>query len=302
MPTQPQQTGMVLIIVLWIVTLLAMLAGGFSYAMQIETRLATSTVERAQARALAEAGVAYALIWQTDPETKKQWPANGDARDWEFGGGLVRIRVEDSAGRINLNHGDPKLLTTTLQGLGLDEKDAERIAMAILDWRDPDDQSGAEVGSESATYREAGYPGAKNIPFESSAELQQIPGISPALAQQLARISTVEAGGMGGGVDAQLASLEVLQALTGLDSETLSDYIKSRSQALAENLPPPPLPENPASSFLNSGMGGNGFGTYHVNVTAQVGSGATVSAEVVASVQNPPPGQALRWISWRFNP
>ena len=36
----PAQRGMVLIIVLWIVTMLAVIAGGFSYAMQIETRLA----------------------------------------------------------------------------------------------------------------------------------------------------------------------------------------------------------------------------------------------------------------------
>ena len=49
------QRGMVLVIVLWIVTLLAVMAGGFAYSMRVETRLATSAVEWAQARALAEA-------------------------------------------------------------------------------------------------------------------------------------------------------------------------------------------------------------------------------------------------------
>jgi len=45
---------MVLVIVLWIVTLLAVMAGSFAYSMRTETRLATSAVERSQARALAE--------------------------------------------------------------------------------------------------------------------------------------------------------------------------------------------------------------------------------------------------------
>ena len=102
------QRGMVLVIVLWIVTLLAVMAGGFAYSMRVETRLATSTVERAQARALAEAGVAYALAWQLDPEAQKQWPPHGDLYDWEFSGGRVRISVEDAAGRISLNNADPQ--------------------------------------------------------------------------------------------------------------------------------------------------------------------------------------------------
>ena len=48
---------MVLVIVLWIVTLLAVMAGGFADSMRVETRLATGVVERAQARALAEANL-----------------------------------------------------------------------------------------------------------------------------------------------------------------------------------------------------------------------------------------------------
>ena len=48
-PLTSPQRGMVLVIVLWIVTLLAVMAGGFAYSMRVETRLATTAVERAQA-------------------------------------------------------------------------------------------------------------------------------------------------------------------------------------------------------------------------------------------------------------
>lgn len=297
----PAQRGMVLIIVLWMVTMLAVIAGGFSYAMQIETRLATSTVERAQARALVEAGAAYALAWQLDPEAQKQWPATGDVHAWEFGGGRLRIRVEDAAGRINLNHADQQLLRLALIGSGVAETDAEAIAGAIVDWRDPDDQS-ASGSNESAQYQQAGYAGVKNSAFDSPAELQQIPGISPQLAQHLAAITTTTIGMVG--INPQLAALPVLAAITGLDEATLNDYAQQRRQALLDESPPPPLPENPATPFLAGGAvtGGGNAGNYHITVTAQAGEGATVSAEINASTQYPPRGEAVRWVAWRFIP
>lgn len=288
-----RQRGMVLVIVLWIITLLAMMAGGFAYSMRVETRLATSTVERAQARALAEAGAVYALAWQLNPEMQKQWPANGDAHDWEFGGGRVRIRVEDAAGRINLNQADPQLLRQVFLGVGVEEAEAERLALAIADWRDPDDQTGSG-GAESAEYHNAGRPGPKNAPFDSVDELQRIPGMAPQVAQRLVELTTTET--QMAGIDAQLASLAVLRTVTGLDEQTLADYVNVRAQTARDGTPPPPLPMNPASPFFSS----NPSGVYHIGVTAQVGAGATVSAETVASTQNPPPGQAVRWLSWRL--
>ena len=63
------QNGMVLVIVLWIMTLLAVMAGGFAYSMRIETRLATSTVERAQARLWPKPAWPM-LAWQLDRRRK----------------------------------------------------------------------------------------------------------------------------------------------------------------------------------------------------------------------------------------
>ena len=258
-------------------------------------------MERAQARALAEAGAAYALAWQLDPEARKQWPATGEALDWEFGGGQVRILVEDAAGRINLNQADPQLLRLALIGGGVDDAAAEAIAGAIVDWRDPDDQS-SSGGSESAQYQQAGYPGVKNSVFDSPAELQQIPGITPQLAQYLAAITTTTMGAAG--INPQVAAVPVLAAITGLDAATLNDYALQRSQALLDGTPPPPLPDNPASAFLAGGAvtGGGNAGTYHITVMAQAGSGAAVTAEITASTQYPPQGQAVRWVDWRFLP
>ncbi len=287
------QRGMVLVIVLWIVTLLAVMAGGFAYSMRIETRLATSAVERAQARALAEAGVAYALAWQLDPEAQKQWPANGDAHDWEFGGGRVRISVEDASGRISLNNADPQLIRQALIGVGVAEAEAERWAAAIADWRDPDDQT-QPGGAESAEYRSAGRVGPKNTLFDSVDELPQVLGMDQDTAQRLAGLTTTET--LIAGINPQLASLAVLRAVTGLDERILADYVTTRARAASEGAPPPPLPMDAGLSFFS----GSRSGVYHIAVTAQAGTGATVSAETVASMQNPPRGQVVRWLSWRL--
>jgi len=125
------QRGMVLVIVLWIITLLAVMAGAFAYSMRVETRLAASAVERAQARTLAEAGVAYALAWQLDADAQKQWSPNGDPRDWTFGGGRLRIEVTDASGLVDLNNAGPELLKALLAGAGVDARDQDRVAEAI---------------------------------------------------------------------------------------------------------------------------------------------------------------------------
>ena len=287
------QRGMVLVIVLWIVTLLAVMAGGFAYSMRVETRLATSAVERAQARALVEAGVAYALAWQRDPEAQKLWSPNGDPHDWEFGGGQVQIRVEDAAGRVSLNNADPRLLRQLLIGVGVAEADVEKRVATIADWRDPDDQT-QPGGAETIEYRSADRTGPKNAPFESVEELPQVLGIDRDTAQRLAGLMTTET--LISGINLQLASLAVLRAATGLDEQALTDYVSARAQAVSEGAAPPPLPPGDGVFFSS----GSRSDIYHITVTAQAGTGATVSAEAVVSTQNPSQGQAAQWLFWRL--
>lgn len=286
------QRGMVLVVVLWIVALLAVMAGGFAYSMRVETRLAASAVERAQARALAEAGVAYALAWQLEPEAQKQWPPNGEPHDWAFGGGRARISVEDAAGRISLNNSDPQLLRQVLIGVGVAETDVENLMAALDDWRDPDDQT-QPSGAESAEYRSAGRVGPKNAPFESVDELQQVLGFNHDAAQRLAGLVTTET--LISGINPQLASFGVLRAATGLDEQAVADYVSARARAAAEGTSPP-LPKSDGATFFS----GSRSGIYHIVVTAATGTGIMISAETVASTQNPSPEQAARWLSWRL--
>ncbi len=287
----PQPHGMVLVIVLWIVTLLAVMAGAFAYSMRVETRLATGAVERAQARALAEAGVAYALAWQRDPESQRNWPANGDWRDWRFGEHRVRISIEDAAGRINLNKADPRMLQQVLRNLGVAEGDLERLVAAIDDWRDPDDEPRPQ-GAESAAYQAAGRVGPKNAPFESVEELQQVLGLDPEIARRLAAQATVAT--RISGINPLLATVATLQAVTGLNEQALADYSAARVRTAGEGIAPPLPTVDEQQSFFS----GSQSGSYHITALAETGAGTFAGVEVVATTRNPPPGQAARTLSW----
>ena len=57
-----QQQGMALILVLWVLTLLTIMAGSFTLSMRREASVISSIRDRAQATAIAEAGVVIAQI------------------------------------------------------------------------------------------------------------------------------------------------------------------------------------------------------------------------------------------------
>lgn len=279
------QHGMVLVIVLWIITLLAVMAGSFAYSMRVETRLATSTVERAQARALADAGIVYAMLWQLDPEAKKQWPPNGDSHEWMFGGGQLRIEVTNASGLVNLNTANTELLKVLLKTAGVDAGDQDNEIKAILDWRGSNGQR-MPGNTENAASR------LKGAWFESIEELGQVPGISRELYAQIAPVVTVYSPHYG--VNPELAPAQVLSAL-GLDERTITDYVQARIRTAADGSSPPlSLPGNNPSFFSQSRSN-----AYHITVTAKTESGTAVMLEAVFDTQGGTSGQELRLLSWR---
>ena len=291
---------MVLVIVLWIITLLAVMAGGFAYSMRVETQLATSAVERAQGRALAEAGIAYALAWQLDAEAQKQWPPNGDARDWAFGGGRLRIAVINASGLVNLNNAGPDLLKALLAGADLNGGDQERVAEAIQDWRDLDDDR-MPNGAESAEYRAANRPGPKNTYFESVEELGSVLGVTPELYQRLAEVTIPFS--YESAVNPEFAPARVLRAL-GLEERAASDFIAARTRAAAEGSPAPTLPPRDGPSLFFAGRSS----VYHIAVVAETVGGTAVELKAVYDAQirgagavwgSTAAGQSPRRLSWR---
>lgn len=282
--------GIALVAVLWVVSLLSVMAASFSYATRTETRLTTNALERAQARALAEAGVSYAaahLLPAPDPEDP--WPIQGSPRLWRFGPGEVRISVVDSVGRIDLNHADRELLGGLLRDEGLADDEAEMLLDAIEDWRDPDTLKRLN-GAEEDDYLAAGRgAGPKNAPFESIEELQQVLGVGPELYARLAPYLTVVGHK---GLNPEAASLRLLQTVPDVDVALVEAYVAERDAAIAEGLPPPPPP--PLGAYLSRAKGL----AYHMLVEVILDSGARTQVQAVIT-QARRPGQVFHIMSWQ---
>ena len=167
---------MALVLALWLLTLLTILAAGYGYAMRTETKLTIHSVELAEARAIAEAGVWLALADLLKPEPERQWRTDGTIYKLNFGKGQIRLRVQDEAGRIDLNSAHDFLLRGLLEKTAEPGDDVDYILNAILDWRDPD-KLRRNPGAEDDDYAHAGY-GAKDAPFHSIEELRLVAGMT----------------------------------------------------------------------------------------------------------------------------
>ena len=208
-PLRRGDRGIALMMVLWVITLLTIIAIGLSGTQRTEIHLAANQVTNAVFRAQAEAAIQLAalnlLTPVTVPETQglmagpgmedpRLWNPDGQPRLWGLGGETLEIRIYNESSLIDLNMADPGLLLALLMAAGLQDRDPESLVDAILDWRDEDDLHLAN-GAEDADYAAAGLPyGAKDGPFQSLEELQQVLGFDRDLYRLLSPALTVSTG------------------------------------------------------------------------------------------------------------
>jgi len=186
--------GLALISVLWVVALLAVLAIGILHTGRTDAQLARNLVEAAQAEALADGAIEVALAGLMAPPEAGGWRRDGATYGWRAGGGEVRVRVTEEAGKIDLNAATVDLLAALLQAAGAEVVEAERLAAAIVDYRDEDRLPGPG-GAEDPDYLRAGANhGARDAPFFVVDELQQVLGLSTTLYRRIAPALTVHTG------------------------------------------------------------------------------------------------------------
>ncbi|MEQ8820047.1 MAG: type II secretion system protein GspK [Sumerlaeia bacterium] len=173
-----RRRAVVLILVLWIATVLSLLAYSVTYQMALETKLTSMRKKTVGADALARAGLAVAftdlrndlLFDYSDKNGSPQpydaisdvWYRPADEREdgYELGenDGKYYFEVRDEERFLNLNvvakPPAKPLLIAILEQLGYEEEDAEIVASAIIDWADADDQPALETspGNEGLTY------------------------------------------------------------------------------------------------------------------------------------------------------
>ena len=274
-----RRRGAALVLVLWLTALLAALIGAFAMTAQVEYLQGRTLTHGLVAAQAARAGLEYAATRTSDPDPAQQWLPDGRAYRWRFEDAEVEVRVVDEFGKVDLNAADAATLAALMRAVGTQPDEAETLAAAIVDWRDPDDLTQPQGGAEDPQYAAAGRPyGAKDAPFESVAEVEQVLGMTPALYAKLAEHLTLYSGLPI--ADARFATGPVLESM-GVDS---APVLANRER--------PPLPGD--STFM-----GAGSGTYSIDSHARLRDGReSVLRAVIRLGPSGVPGSAYTVFRW----
>lgn len=271
--SRSEQSGIAIILALWLTVLLTVLASGFAFSMRSEALAARNAVSLAQARAAADGAVERTAYEMMRPRIADAWTDDGQSRRWNDGDAAIVVTAVDEAARIDINAAPDALLKSMLMTIGgLDDPTAAALVDAIADWRDPDDLRRPN-GAEAPEYRAANlkYVPA-NAPFETTGEAARVLGMTQAVFQRIAPIITVYS--RQPGVNPATAGRDALLALPNATPDVVDAFIDQRTQALANKLPVPPFP--PAQGF-NSGP----VPVWRIRAQATLPDGVTFVREAV---------------------
>ncbi|MCS7253906.1 MAG: type II secretion system protein GspK [Armatimonadota bacterium] len=165
-----------LIFVLWLIAVLALLSASLLLTVRMEVRSSALQEDEIKAYYLARAGIAHALrLLSTDEMSfdsySEQWALIDSEKEGALNDvGRYIVRVEDEAGKLNLNIATRDELVRFFGD--------EALADAIIDWRDEDDIPAA-YGAEADWYLSSGLPyKPRNAPFETLHELLLVRGMT----------------------------------------------------------------------------------------------------------------------------
>ncbi|MBI3414949.1 MAG: general secretion pathway protein GspK [Verrucomicrobia bacterium] len=202
---QNSRRGIALIIVMIVIIVLGVLAGGFAYSMRVEMTLARRANFEPDLEWIGRSGVELARFVLAQPIPNEPWDsldqkwAGGSGirpgtqamntvptileeislENNQVGEGRFSIKIVDAERKMNINLADEPILKQALFLAGVDPSASSSIVEAILDWRDPDDDPRIG-GAESAYYLKLDPPYvAKNGPIDDISELLLIRDITP---------------------------------------------------------------------------------------------------------------------------
>ncbi|WP_432743016.1 type II secretion system protein GspK [Methylobacter sp. G7] len=271
-----RQKGFALVLVLWVLSLLTIMAGSFALSMRREAAIVTGSRTNAQAMAVAESGLAIAELMLLNPDQRQRWHTDGSIYQIDYAESAVRIRLLAETGKVDINRADQILLQGLIAYAPVETEAQTKLVNSILDWRDEDDLVRIE-GAEKKEYKEAGLSyQPRNQPFQSIEELQLVLGMNEQVYHWLESLVTVDSGQAK--VDLTLAAKDVLQVLPEVDSGLIEGYIAARRENAINRLPAPAVPL--ASNLgMASGQTGQSLPVTAVNDGAEQKGAITVVTE-----------------------
>lgn len=280
------ESGVALVLVLWLLALFTVMVGGYSATMRTETLLTAHQVQSARARALAEAGVWYGIRELSRPSTEDRWKLDGTPHTVKYGGGEFKVRLYDENGKIDLNTANDELLKNLLLTAGVSDNEASSLVQAILDWRDRDNLKRA-LGAEDDDYERRGLDyGAKDGPFNSVPELRLVMGMTEDTYRDISPALTVHSHQRS--INPATAPKRALLALPQTNPELIDKYLASRTDDTEIDAILPGMSQQYVS--ISRGR------TVTVSATGRVDDSTfTTETVVLLKPNNSPPFSILSW-------
>jgi general secretion pathway protein K len=199
--------GIALIIVMIVILVLGVLAGGFAYSMRVETKLARNANFQPELDWIGRSGVEFGkyvlaqqLMVPNEPYTSlnQRW-AGGPAgtnevlaslslEENKLGSGKFSVKIIDLERKFNINminETTTAVLQRALEIAGVPAGDIPTVIDSYLDWRDTEPTEARHAnGAESPDYLAQPNPGfpphmAKNGLLDDVSELLFIRGVTP---------------------------------------------------------------------------------------------------------------------------
>ena len=266
-------SGIILATVLWIVVILTILAVTLGRRTRVDVALTRNAVGKIKAKYIATAGLVYALdkIKQdsANPDTqgvdtlfkrgvalKEDQTAEEFFKDVAVGEGsfsiffkehkqgeppVIHYGFQDEESKIDLNGLTPnnyKIMVHLITQFGHDEKIAETIASAIVDWIDAGDEVFNDpYGAEKDYYfgLEPAYA-CKNFPFDSIEEVRLVRAMTPEIFKDIKDYITIFPKEGRWLVNLDTASDVVLRAMARSLSGAASNTTVEDADALANKI------------------------------------------------------------------
>ena len=248
------QDGVALILVLWVFIFLFVVAFEFSTAAREEGTAAQRFSEDTTGYYLAIAGFEsglYEFLNQQSGaasqsrQTTKEDLFDGEFREQKLGPGMLRVRLIDESGKININRVNEETLRRIFLNVGIDPGRADILVDSIMDWRDPDDLHRPN-GAENDYYQSLTPPyTARNGSLDTIEDLLWIRGMTADLfygypeqriqekADGSERVALRDLFTVDSPIDRvnlRTASAEVIHALVGIPREKCRSFVEERKK------------------------------------------------------------------------
>ena len=211
---------------------------GSEYARSRLTAALLGQVEELRSEAMASArssrgrrsvqGRSVSRLFRGVDPLEDPWRSPQDliVEEMAFGTARYAVLMRDVGAALNLNEADETMLLQFFSlGLRVDYAAADKIAQAILDWRDEDEIPRINGGEREEYMREGALVLPANRDFATIDELRHVQGVTPEIYARAARHVTLIGDG---DINVNAAPEEVLLAIPGMNEATVSELLRLR--------------------------------------------------------------------------